>query len=137
MMFPRLVLVLWLFAFPQHAILAAVPDFSSAPISSIPPIPYKQEDTTKGLDVRRLAAGALLCGLTLTAALYFLRKRLGLLKETRGGHLKILETQRLGPKSALHVIQFAGTVYLLAQNEHGFSKIASTFGQLDEPEEKS
>jgi flagellar biogenesis protein FliO len=39
--------------------------------------------------------------------------------------LQVLETQRLGPRSLVSVIEFRDTQYLLVQGEHGVSCVAS------------
>lgn len=56
----------------------------------------------------------------------YLRKRLNLSRVAgQGGkRIRVLETQMLGPRTMLAVVEFGGREHLIAQTEHGVSRIA-------------
>lgn len=90
-------------------------------------IPFKHENAAGGSDVSRVVLALLLCVLVLGVALFVLRKYLpGVTRVSAGGRrLQILETQRLGPRTALHVVQFGEREYLIGDSEQGLVNLAS------------
>ncbi len=91
-------------------------------------IPFKPESAASGSDFSRVILALLLCVLVLGAVLFVLRKYLpGVTRNTSDGQrLQILATRRLGPRSALHVVQFGGQQYLIGDSEHGLVNLASS-----------
>ncbi len=89
-------------------------------------IPFKQENAAGGSDISRVILALLLCVLVLAAVLFVLRKYLpGMARPQSGGQrLQVLETRRLGPRTALHVVQFGGQQYLIGDSEHGLVNLA-------------
>ena len=71
--------------------------------------------------------GVLVLSLVAIAAVLAVRKRLGLNQPRAGAArlVKVLESQRMGPRTLLSVVEFSGTQYLLAQGEHGITCVAS------------
>jgi flagellar biogenesis protein FliO len=93
-----------------------------------PAIPFKRDT---GADTSMFGGGAigvLVVSLVAIVAVLAVRKRLGLGQRQPGGArlVKVLESQRLGPRALLSVVEFSGTRYLIAQGEHGISCVAST-----------
>lgn len=95
--------------------------------TSAPAIPFKRDAASAGTLLADGAGGVLLISLLAIAAVLVIRKKLGLrlVPSAKPGLLKVLETQRLGPKALLSVVEFGGTQYLLAQGEHGINCVAS------------
>jgi flagellar biogenesis protein FliO len=95
--------------------------------SSVQPIPFKRDSGSTGAALADGAVGVLLISLLAIAAVLVIRKKLGLrlLPSAKPGMLKVLETQRLGPKALLSVVEFGDTHYLIAQGEQGISCVAS------------
>lgn len=91
-------------------------------------IPFKQENAAGGSDVSRVILALLLCVLVLAVALFLLRKYLpGVARpQSSGRRLQVLETQRLGPRTALHVVLFGEREYLIGDSEHGLVNLAQT-----------
>jgi flagellar biogenesis protein FliO len=90
-------------------------------------IPFKPASSSATGDPYQLIIGFVVCMLVLAVVIYVLRRRLAS-SLTIGGvkkQLRVTETQRLGARSTLHVVEFAGTRYLLAQTEQHVSCIAS------------
>jgi flagellar biogenesis protein FliO len=89
------------------------------------PIPFKMEadgaPPAGGLAVLvvLLALGALAWGA-------LLRQRRRVRAQEGGRALRVVETQRLAPRSYVSVVEFGGQRHLLAQNEHGLLHVAST-----------
>lgn len=70
--------------------------------------------------------GVLLIALAAIVVVQVLRKKLKLTGTgTEPRHLRLLETQRLGPRASLAVVEFGGRRYLLAQGEHGVNCVDS------------
>lgn len=114
----------------QHAASGA-----SAAASAPAPIPFKRDAAVADAALPGGAVGVLLVSLLAIAAVYVLRKRLNLAPATAQGRLlKVLETQRLGPRTLLSVVEFSGKRYLIAQNEHGVSRLASAPVPHGEPQ---
>lgn len=90
-------------------------------------IPYKHEAASAATDLPRFAAGLGVGALALGAAVFALRRRLASHNGERAGQkrLRVLETQRLNPRSTLYVIEFAGAQYLLAHSEQGVNCLAT------------
>ncbi|MFZ6646125.1 FliO/MopB family protein [Undibacterium sp. TJN25] len=83
-------------------------------------IPFKREPAASGGDFSRMAGGMTLVLLILAGGVYVVRRRLGFaVNSTRAKQLRIVESHRLTPKSSLHVVEFAGSQYMLAQSEQG------------------
>ncbi len=90
-------------------------------------IPFRQDGAGAAASVTGGALGVLLLSLLAIAAVLLVRKRLRLPLPGRAAPplLQVLETRRLGPRTLLSVVEFAGTRYLLAQGEQGVSCVAS------------
>jgi flagellar biogenesis protein FliO len=88
-------------------------------------IPFKQEAPAASLGSSGL--GVLLVALAAIAAVLYLRKRLNL--PLPGGSaprlVKVLQSERMGPRALLSVVEFDGKRYLLAQGEHGITCVAT------------
>jgi len=97
--------------------------------TSAPAIPFKRDTSSTGSVLADGAVGVLLISLIAIAAVLVIRKKLGLklglAPAANPGLLKVLETQRLGPRALLSVVEFSGSHYLIAQGEHGISCVAS------------
>ncbi len=93
-----------------------------------PAIPFKRDSASGASPVAAGGVGVLIVSLLAIAAVLVIRKklRLGQPASGRAALLQVLETQRLGPRALLSVVQFSGTHYLLAQGEHGISCIATS-----------
>lgn len=104
----------------------AVPAWAGA----TPAIPFKQDAAPA---VSGLGGGVamLLVSVLAIGAVYFLRKRLNLHGATLGAPrlLRVLESQRLGPRAMLSVVEFSGGHYLIAQSEHGITCLATSLGK--------
>ena len=92
------------------------------------PIPFKREADVGAANIGGGAVGVLLVSLVAIGAVLYLRKRLRLDmgRGTEGRLLNVLETQRLGPKTLLSVVEFDGKRYLIAQGDHGVNCLASS-----------
>lgn len=95
------------------------------------PIPYKHEEAAPAGDLSRLVGGLAVCGLVLGGVLYLLKRhgRIQGIPGARRKHIELLETQRLGPRAALHAVRFANSVYLIAQSEQGIATVAAAEAQ--------
>lgn len=85
-------------------------------------IPFKPEGTGAGAALQGGALGVLLLSALAIVAVALVRKRLKLGPGGRGAAprlLQVLETQRLGPRALLSVIEFEGRRYLIAHSEQG------------------
>jgi flagellar biogenesis protein FliO len=85
-------------------------------------IPFKQDGGTTAASLQGGALGILALSALAIAAVYYLRKRLNLpfgRPASASRLLKILETQHLGPRATLSVVEFDGRRYLIAQSEQG------------------
>ena len=91
-------------------------------------IPFKPETAASGSDLSRVILALLACVLVLAAALFVLRKFLpGVTRpKANGQRLQVLATERLGPRTALHVVQFGGQQYLIGDSEHGLVTLANS-----------
>lgn len=90
-------------------------------------IPFKRDASPGGAALGGSAVGVLVISLIVIVAVLVVRKRLGLGQPRPGGArlVKVLESQRLGPRALLSVVEFGDTQYLIAQGEHGISCVAS------------
>lgn len=72
--------------------------------------------------------GVLVISLIVIALVLYARKRLKLVTGVApsGSRLRIVETQRLGPRTLLSVVEFDGRAYLLAQTEQGVTRVADS-----------
>lgn len=91
------------------------------------PIPFKQDASPGAAALPGGALGVLLLSALAIVAVVVIRKRLNLQpsKPGEGKLLRVLETQRLGPRTLLSVVEFSGGRYLIAQSEHGVSCLAA------------
>jgi flagellar biogenesis protein FliO len=94
--------------------------------ATAPAIPFKQDTATAASALPGGALGVLLISALAIVVVYFARKRLNLLPTRAGAPklLRVLETQRLGPRALLSVVEFAGGQYLIAQGEQGITCLA-------------
>jgi flagellar biogenesis protein FliO len=114
---------------------AAAPAHCGAPgaVAGAPAtIPFKREPASAGA-VGASALGVLLVLLAAVGAVLYLRKRLNLGVPGAGGQrlVRVLESERMGPRALLSVVEFGGQRYLLAQGEHGISCVASVPAPAD------
>jgi flagellar protein FliO/FliZ len=88
-------------------------------------IPFKPAAAGSGAVASGGAAVLVVSMLAIAIALY-LRRRLNLGRIVpQGQHrLRVLETQMLGPRTLLAVVEFGGREHLIAQTEHGVTRIA-------------
>jgi flagellar biogenesis protein FliO len=95
--------------------------------TSAPAIPFKRDAGVADSPLAGGAVGVLVVSLIAIAAVLVVRKKMGLNRPLGGKDslLKVLETQRLGPRALLSVVEFGGAQYLIAQGEHGISCVAS------------
>ena len=84
-------------------------------------IPFKRDGGAADSPLAGGALGLLVVSLIVIGAVLVIRKKLGLGLPVAGKSslLKVLETQRLGPRALLSVVEFSGTQYLIAQGEQG------------------
>lgn len=97
-------------------------------IQNAAPIPFKQEAALGVTALPGGALGVLLLSMLAIGAVYVVRKRLKLVGAKADGaprRLRIVETQRLGPRTLLSVVEFAGGEYLIAQSEQGVCCLAT------------
>lgn len=91
-------------------------------------IPFKQDTSSTASLFSGGATGVLVISLIAIAAVLFIRKRFNLtLTPPAAGRarlMRVLETQRMGPRTLLAVVEFGGVHYLVAQSEHGVNCLA-------------
>jgi flagellar biogenesis protein FliO len=92
------------------------------------PIPFKHDGGGAGAAVAGSGLAVLLVALAAIGAVLYLRKRLNLPLPGSGGQrlVKVLQSERMGPRALLSVVEFDGRRYLLAQGEHGITCVATT-----------
>jgi flagellar biogenesis protein FliO len=92
------------------------------------PIPFKHDGAGAGPSLGSSGLGVLLVALAAIGAVLYLRKRLNLpLPGSAGQRLvKVLQSERMGPRALLSVVEFDGRRYLLAQGEHGITCVATS-----------
>jgi flagellar biogenesis protein FliO len=115
---------------PFQGVLAALTALCCQAASADPAaaarIPFKREALADGAATPGATLLTLLLAALAIGVLYWLRKRVALQVPGRGERLlRVLESQRLGPRSTLSVVEFAGQRYLLAQSEQGVQCVAS------------
>lgn len=105
-------------------IAAACAPAGAAPVAKA--IPFKA-DSAGGPDLSAGAFGILGLSLLAIGVVWLVRKRLNLHQGApgTGGAVRIIETQRLGPRALLTVVEFGGRRHLLAQTEHGINCLVS------------
>jgi flagellar biogenesis protein FliO len=93
-----------------------------------PAIPFKHEAASSATLLSRSAAGVLVVSLIVIAAVLLIRKRLHLVPNGAVGPrpLRVLQTQRIGPRTLLTVVEFDGTRYLVAEGERGLTCLAQS-----------
>jgi flagellar biogenesis protein FliO len=98
---------------------------SAAQASVAARIPFKREPS--GMDAASPAGalGLLAVALLAIGVLWWLRQRLQRQSGTAPRLLRVRESQRLGARSTLSVVEFGGRRYLLAQGEQGVQCIDS------------
>ncbi|SFV16636.1 flagellar biosynthetic protein FliO [Pseudoduganella namucuonensis] len=107
----------------QAEAAASVPAASAASAAAIP---FKRTAAVPAEAISGGAVGVVLISLAAIVVVYVLRKRLKLAPAGPSeGALRIVETQRLGPRTLLSVVEFSGGRYLIAQGEHGVTCLAS------------
>lgn len=106
-------------------------------------IPFKHDPVASSTALGNGAFGVLVISLIVIVAVLVVRKRLNLNTPLGGLRglgglaglsgasntprlLKVLETQRLGPRALLSVVEFEGGRYLIAQSEHGITCLVSS-----------
>lgn len=122
-------------AFLGSLFACAMTDVLAEPASKIP---FRQAATQgDGGPIQVLLASAL-CMCILGGVLWLLRRKSASrnLPGRKKRCLHILETQKLGARAFLHVVEFDGQHYLLAQTEQNIRRIASA-SPVDASEEKS
>ncbi|NIA55050.1 FliO/MopB family protein [Massilia sp. TW-1] len=99
------------------------------------PIPFKHDGGGAGAGVAGGGLAVLLVALAAIGAVLYLRKRLNLPLPGSGGQrlVKVLQSERMGPRALLSVVEFDGRRYLLAQGEHGITCVATS--AASEPKE--
>lgn len=113
--------------FAAGVFLGAGSCHAEAASPSAPAIPYKRDHSASEGELSRLAIGLTVFVLAVAGAVYVVRQRLGKQGETgTPKRLRLLESQRLNPRASLHVVEFAGSHYLLAQSEQGIHCVASS-----------
>jgi flagellar biogenesis protein FliO len=90
------------------------------------PIPFKHEGSSPAGSLSG-AAGVLLVSVAAIVAVLVIRRRLRLDGPSGGAPrlLRVLETQRLGPRTLLSVVEFGGRQHLIAQSEQGVQCLAT------------
>lgn len=101
--------------------------YANPPVQGASAIPFKHESNSASGAMAGGAIGVLALSLAAIAAVLMVRKRLNLSARGMGAPtlLRVLETQRLGPRALLSVVEFGGARYMLAQSEHGITCLAS------------
>lgn len=109
------------------AAVATVPAPKASVATVHAPIPFKREAGGAAGALGGSALGVLLVSLAVIGAVLYLRKRLNLPMPGSGGQrlVRVLQSERMGPRALLSVVEFDGRRYLLAQGEHGISCVAT------------
>lgn len=100
---------------------------SQAPAGDAAAIPFRHDDGAGPLALSGSSAWAvLLISAAAIGAVVIIRKKLKMpiLSGSQPRLVRVLDTQRLGPRSLLSVVEFAGDQYLIAQSEHGITSLA-------------
>lgn len=116
----------YLKAIASTSLLASLPVFAFA-TGTPKAIPFKTTPANAGGDPMQLIIGFAVCLLVLVVIIYALRRRQSSSRLLTGEkkQIRIAESQRLGPRSSLHVVEFSGRRYLIAQTEQNVSCIAT------------
>ncbi|HYD78311.1 MAG TPA: flagellar biosynthetic protein FliO [Paucimonas sp.] len=108
--------------------LCALMQLANAAAPADAAIPFKREQAVHEPGIGRVVIALAVCGAALGGALYVLRRRFG--SQPPAGNkeklVRIVETQRLTPRSALYVVEFGRTHYLLAHSEQGIACVAAS-----------
>jgi len=88
-------------------------------------IPFKRDGAGADAPLASGGAAVLVISLIAIVAVLVVRKKLKLGGPLSGksGLLNVLETQRMGPRALVSVVEFDGTRYLIAQGEQGITCI--------------
>ncbi|MGK5049024.1 flagellar biosynthetic protein FliO [Janthinobacterium sp. GB4P2] len=100
---------------------------SQPPAGDAVAIPFRHDDAAGSLALSDGSAWAvLLISAAAIGAVVIIRKKLKMpiLLGSQPRLVRVLDTQRLGPRSLLSVVEFAGNQYLIAQSEHGITTLA-------------
>lgn len=98
----------------------------SAPQASVAArIPFKREESGMDATSPAGALGLLAVALLAIGVLWWLRQRLQRQPGAAAPLLRVRESQRLGTRTTLSVVEFGGRRYLLAQGEQGVQCIDS------------
>lgn len=89
-------------------------------------IPFKSDAGSGATALATSGIGVLLVSLAAIAVVLYLRKRFNLNAPAPGGArlVKVLESQRMGARTMLFVVEFGGVHHLVAQSEQGISCLA-------------
>lgn len=113
--------------FATGVFLGAGACHAGAPDSPVAAIPYKRDAAASTGELPRLAVGMAVFALAAAGAIHVIRRRLRTGRDTGAPRqLHVRETQRLNPRALLHVVEFAGAYYLVAQSEQGIQCLASS-----------
>lgn len=111
---------------------SAAPMPPAATVTAAAPgaIPFRRDSASGAGSLAGSAWGVLVVSLLAIGAVLYVRKRLNLnpLNPRQGAAprlLRVLETQRLGPRALLSVVEFGGQQHLIAQSEHGVSHLVT------------
>lgn len=100
--------------------------YASVPAGSA--IPFKQDSAAAPWSGAGLAL--VIVSLVAIAVVLVLRKRLGLAPAAGGPRmLRIVESQRLGPRALLSVVEYKGEHYLISYSEQGVSCLVPPAGE--------
>lgn len=92
-------------------------------------IPFKQDDGESGaLALRMLLALAAIAGLGWAAVAFAKRRGMAGFPTGGGPGLRVVQSTRLGPRAALHVVEFGGQRVLVGQSEGALSVLATESG---------
>jgi flagellar biogenesis protein FliO len=91
-------------------------------------IPFKQDQA--GATWSGAGLALVIVSLLAIAAVLVLRKRLGMAPAASGPRmLRIVESQRLGPRALLSVVEYKGEHYLISYSEQGVSCLVPPAGE--------
>lgn len=97
-------------------------------------IPFKSEAGSGAAALATSGIGVLLVSLAAIGAVLYLRKRFNLNPPAPGQAklVKVLESQRMGARTMLFVVEFGGVHHLVAQSEQGISCLAQAAPPAEE-----
>ncbi len=100
---------------------------TTASASAATPIPFKRDAEAVGGSMAAGSIGILIVSLLAIVAVLVVRKRLKLGAPTGGAAplVKVIESQRLGARALLTVVEFGGAQHLIAQSEQGVTYLVA------------